>query len=128
MKKELTLNGKTYEVEFEYAEPMLMDEFKRFASVSVAPTAPAATPAVAQNIQNTVVSGEGEPVPAPMPGTIVKVNVNVGDNIASGTVLCVLEAMKMENEITAPRAGTVKQVLISQGASVDTGSVLVVLN
>ena len=74
-----------------------------------------------------MVTGAGEAVTAPMPGTILKVNVKVGDTVKSGTVLCVLEAMKMENEIMAPKDGTVTQVVVSKGSSVDTGAPLVVL-
>ena len=62
-----------------------------------------------------------------MPGTILKVNVKVGDAVKAGAVLCVLEAMKMENEIMAPKAGTVTQVLATKGGSVDTGAPLVVI-
>ena len=62
-----------------------------------------------------------------MPGTILKVNVANGDTVKAGTVLVVLEAMKMENEILAPKDGTVTQVLVSRGASVDTGAPRVVI-
>jgi glutaconyl-CoA decarboxylase len=73
------------------------------------------------------VTGSGEAVNAPMPGNILKVNVKVGDAVKSGTVLVVLEAMKMENEIMAPKDGTVTQVLVSKGSTVDTGAALVVI-
>lgn len=71
--------------------------------------------------------GAGDPVNAPMPGTILKVNVTANQTVKAGTVLCVLEAMKMENEIMAPKDGTVTQVLVSNGSKVDTGAPLVVL-
>ena len=64
---------------------------------------------------------------APMPGTILKVNVQNGQAVQEGDVLVVLEAMKMENEILAPKAGTVTQVLVSKGSTVDTGAALVVI-
>ena len=72
-------------------------------------------------------TGAGEAVNAPMPGNILKVNVKAGDAVKSGTVLVVLEAMKMENEIMAPKSGTVTQVLVQKGSSVNTGDALVVI-
>lgn len=62
-----------------------------------------------------------------MPGTIVRVNAKAGDAVKKGDVLLVLEAMKMENDITAPRDGTVAAVAVAQGASVSTDEVLVTL-
>ena len=62
-----------------------------------------------------------------MPGNILKVNVQNGQAVKAGQVLCVLEAMKMENEIMAPKDGTVTQVLVSKGSTVDTGAPLVVI-
>jgi acetyl-CoA/propionyl-CoA carboxylase biotin carboxyl carrier protein len=70
---------------------------------------------------------EGEQVTAEMQGTILEVNVAEGDEVGSGDVLCVLEAMKMENDIVAPRGGTIAQVAIGEGESVDMGDLLVVL-
>lgn len=125
MKHMITLNGRTYEIEVEYAEPMRMDEFKLYAPASGTPIPVQASGSA---VQSSTIPVDGDAVAAPMPGTVLKVNVDVGDTVAENTVLCILEAMKMENEIKAPRAGTVKQVLISQGASVDTGAALVVLN
>ena len=116
MKYKVTLNGRTYEVEVEAGKAMLLDEYE-----AIAPAAPAAAPAA------PVVTGAGDPVNAPMPGTILKVNVTANQTVKAGTVLCVLEAMKMENEIMAPKDGTVTQVLVSNGSKVDTGAPLVVL-
>lgn len=134
MKYKVTLKGRTYEVEVEAGEAILLDEYE-----AIAPSAPAAAPAAAAPAAAApaaaapaapaapVVTGAGEPVNAPMPGNILKVNVTQGQAVKSGDVLCVLEAMKMENEIMAPKDGTVTQVLVAKGATVDTGAPLVVI-
>ena len=63
-----------------------------------------------------------------MPGTILDVKVSNGQAVKKGDVLCVLEAMKMENEIMAPRDGSVASVNVNKGAAVNTGDVLLSLN
>ena len=121
MKYKVTLNGRTYEVEVEHGKAILLDEYEAIAPAPAAAAPVAAAPAA------PVVTGAGEAVNAPMPGNILKVNVKAGDAVKEGQVLCVLEAMKMENEIMAPKAGTVTQVLVSKGSTVDTGAPLVVI-
>ena len=134
MKYKVTLKGRTYEVEVEAGEAILLDEYEAIApsAPAAAPAAPAPAPAAAPAAAPSapaapVVTGAGEPVNAPMPGNILKVNVTQGQAVKSGDVLCVLEAMKMENEIMAPKDGTVTQVLVAKGATVDTGAPLVVI-
>ena len=130
MKYKVTLNGRTYEVEVEAGKAMLLAEYEAVAPAPAA-AAPAAAPVAAAPAAAApaapAVTGAGEAVNAPMPGTILKVNVTQGQAVKAGDVLCVLEAMKMENEIMAPKAGTVTQVVVSKGASVDTGAPLVVI-
>ncbi|MBR5529687.1 MAG: biotin/lipoyl-binding protein [Oscillospiraceae bacterium] len=130
MTYKITLNGRTYEVEVEAGKAMLLDEYEAIvpsapaapvAAAPVAEAAPAAAPAPA------AVTGAGEAVNAPMPGTILKVNVTQGQAVKEGDVLCILEAMKMENEIMAPKSGTITQVVTTKGASVSTGDPLVVI-
>ena len=132
MKYKVTLNGRTYEVEVEAGKAMLLDEYE--AIVPSAPAAPvAAAPVAAAPVAAPaapaapVVTGAGESVAAPMPGTILKGNVAAGQAVKEGDLLVVLEAMKMENEIFAPKSGTVSQVVVSKGASVNTGDALVVI-
>ena len=96
------------------------------APAAAAPVAPAADVPTAAPAAAPAGAVAGS-VNAPMPGTILKVNVQNGQAVKEGDVLVVLEAMKMENEILAPKAGTVSQVLVSKGSTVDTGAALVVL-
>ena len=128
MKYKVTLSGRTYEVEVENGKAVLLAEYEAAAPapVAAAPVAPAAA-APAATPAAPVVTGAGEAVQAPMPGNILKVNVSAGQAVKAGTVLVVLEAMKMENEIMAPKDGTVTQVLVSKGSTVDTGAPLVVI-
>jgi acetyl/propionyl-CoA carboxylase alpha subunit len=64
---------------------------------------------------------------APMPGSVVRVHVAVGDTVSAGQVLVVLEAMKMEHSITAPADGVVAELSAAEGMQVDTGTVLAVV-
>jgi len=111
----ITVNGTPYNVTVEEGAG---------APVAAAPVAaPAAAPAPAA--QGTAGSVKVE---APMPGTILDVKVSVGDSVSSGSVLCILEAMKMENEIVAPQDGTVASVNVAKGDSVEAGQVIITLN
>ena len=126
----ITLKGITYEVQIQNGQAEILKEYEAVAAVAapapVAPVASAAAP-VAAAPAAPAVTGAGEAVNAPMPGTILKVNVTQGQAVKEGDVLCVLEAMKMENEIMAPKSGTVTQVLVSKSSTVDTGAPLVVI-
>ena len=125
----IKVNGNSYEVEVEEVG----------GSVSYAPGAPAApasTPvaapapaAPAAPAAPKASTGAGSiKVESPMPGTILKVNVKVGDKVDEGQAVIMLEAMKMENEIVAPKAGTVASIDVNQGDSVNSGDVLITLN
>ena len=114
----ITVNGVVYDVQVE-----------EVGESSAPAAAPAAAPAVkaAPAAAKPVPAAGGEPVAAPMPGTIMSVNVTAGQSVKSGDVLVVLEAMKMENEIKAPKDATVASVNVAKGETVDTGATLVTL-
>ena len=128
MKYKATLNGRTYEVEVEAGKAMLLDEYEAIAPAAPA-TAPAAAPApvAAPSAAPAASLAAGEPVKAPMPGVVLKVQVQQGQAVKAGQVLVILEAMKMENEIVAPKDGTVAQIVAAKGASVESGAPLVIL-
>ncbi|MDR1927065.1 MAG: biotin/lipoyl-binding protein [Oscillospiraceae bacterium] len=129
MKYVITLGSKQYEVEVEESEVILSGVTEAPAAAAPASAAPVAQmPApAAQSAVPAAVAAEGIVIAAPMPGTILSVNVALGDAVKAGQVLAVLEAMKMENEISAPSDGVVKQILTTKGAAVDTDDALVVI-
>lgn len=117
----ITVNGNVYDVTVEEGTGSTAGAAKATAPKAAAPKAApkAAAPAGAQGAVK---------VNAPMPGKILKVNVNAGAAVKKGDVLLVLEAMKMENEICAPQDGTVATVECAAGDSVESGKVLVSMN
>jgi acetyl-CoA/propionyl-CoA carboxylase biotin carboxyl carrier protein len=79
-----------------------------------------------QHQANTVGSGSGT-VGAPMQGTIVKVNVEVGQSVEAGDTVCILEAMKMENTVLASKAGVIKSISVKAGDAVTNGDTICVI-
>ena len=124
MKKyNVTVNGVTYEVLVEESDSAAAPTAAPAAAPkAAAPKAPAAAPKAAPSGAQG-----GIKVTAPMPGTILKMNVKVGDTIKANDLVCVLEAMKMENEIFAKEGGVVKTVDAPQGSSVNSGDTIITL-
>ena len=118
----VTVNGQTYEVSVEEVNGAAAPV--RAAAPVAAPAPPKAAPKAAAP---KAAAGAGVPVKAPMPGTILDVKVKVGDTVKNGQAVCVLEAMKMENEIPATKDGKITSVLATKGASVNTGDILVTI-
>ena len=114
----ITVNGNAYDVTVDEADgsaaPVAAPAAKK-----AAPAKKSAAPAGAQG--NATVN-------APMNGTIVDVKVKVGDKVTNGTVIAVLEAMKMENDIVSDKDGVVASVNVNKGDAVETGAVVATLN
>ena len=106
------VNGKVYEVELE-----AVSEAKGEIKADATPSEP----------QTQAQAKAGTELKAPMAGTILKVNVNVGDQIKKGDVVCILEAMKLENEIRSGFDGKVIQIVASKGTQVAKGQTLIIL-
>lgn len=107
----ITVNGKTYMVEVEEAG----------ANETAAP---------AQATQSAPVShssGHGEPVEAPIQGTLLSIKVSQGDSVKKGQVLAILEAMKLENEIACPIDGVISSISAKEGQVVDSGDLLMTI-
>ena len=122
MKKfNVTVNGTVYEVE--------VNEVGGAAPVAAAPKAAAPAPkaAPAAAAAAAPVPAGAETVKCPMPGKILSVAVTAGQAVKKGDLLCILEAMKMQNEIFAPHDATVAEVRVAANQTVATGDALVVL-
>lgn len=112
---DVTVNGASYQVEMENAPAAAVAAPAVQAPVAqpaAATAAPAAQPA----------SGAGTKVTSPLPGVIIEVSVKVGDAVKAGQKVAVIEAMKMENEISATKDGTISAIHVSKGDSVLEGA------
>ena len=118
----ISVNGTSYEVEVEEVGGGYSAPAPVAASAPAAASAPKAAPKKA-----AAPVAAGEQVAAPMPGNIWAVSASVGQEVAEGDVILVLEAMKMENEIMAPKAGKVASINVEKGDSVEAGQVLFVI-
>ena len=119
MKLQITIDGKAYEVDVEVLE----DDESAPASSYPAQHAAHAASSHGQSHSATWDS-EGVVCRSPVMGLVIKVNVKPGQAVEAGELVLVLEAMKMETNVTAPRAGTVKNVHVAQGDSAKLNQVL----
>ena len=118
----ITVNGTAYEV--------FVEEEGAVSAPAAAPApvaAPAPAPAAAPAPKAAPAPAGGNTVNAPMPGTILKMNVKVGDTVAPNGLVCILEAMKMENEIFAEKGGKVVAINAPVGTAVQSGDAIVTL-
>ena len=127
-KFKIAIDGKEYLVEMEeiggVQQPVQ-------APVAAAPAAPAAAPAApaeqAAPAAAPVSAASGDAMTSPMPGTILRVLVNIGDEVKENQPLMILEAMKMENEVVANHAGKVAGIHVNQGQVVNAGDALITI-
>ena len=137
MKYMCKLNGKEYEVEIER-----IDDFTPLTKASTVSDAPVEAPVSKPSApvvepkkepvkeaapKQAASSAQGEQVKSPMPGTILDINVQVGQSVNAGDVVVVMEAMKMENEIVASVSGKIAEICVKKGDSVDTDAVIAVI-
>lgn len=114
---EVSVNGTTYKVELEQA-------------AAPAPVVKSVKPAAAPRTEagtKVVAKPAAGAVKAPLPGVILDLKVNVGDTVAAGDTVVILEAMKMENNIHADKGGVVKSICVNKGDSVLEGADLLII-
>ena len=141
MKKfNFTINGNKYSVdikEFEDEQAVIhVNGTEYVVEIQQEKRKPAKTPKL---VRETVVRQPGEgriekkvstggfPVEAPLPGNIFKIKVKVGDSVAKGDSLLILEAMKMENDVLADQAGVIKEIKVKEGDAVLQNDLLLVI-
>ena len=127
MKLNITIEGKTYEVDVEAVEPEVSTPLMRNLVMGPAPVRVPAGPAPAQPVADSKPVYEAKVCRSPVSGIVIRVAAQVGQTLQTGDVLLVLEAMKMETNITAPGPGKITAIPVKEGDSVQSGQVVVEL-
>lgn len=124
----VSVNGIPFEVELKRPiNPVHAIKKPKVAAPKPAAPAPATAAAAPKPAAPAAAPGSGNPVKAPLPGTISSISVKVGDQVNVGDTVLVLEAMKMQNNIEAEYAGTVTSIVVNPGDSVMEGAVLLTI-
>ena len=124
----VSVNGIPFEVELKRPiNPVHAIKKPKVAAPKPAAPAPAPAAAAPKPAAPAAAAGAGNPVKAPLPGTISSISVKVGDQVSVGDTVLVLEAMKMQNNIEAEYAGTVTSIVVNPGDSVMEGAVLLTI-
>ena len=124
MKLNITIDSKTYEVEVEAAEPEAPAPPRGWTMESSPVRVPAAAPPAAKPVDSAP-ADESKVCRSPVSGIVASVIAQPGQTLQVGDVLLVLEAMKMETQVTAPVAGRVAAIKVKAGESVQSGMILV---
>jgi len=120
----VTVNGQSYDVAVEEAGSVA-SVAQPAAAVQPAPAPQPVVPAAASAAASAAAPAGASTVKAPMPGTVLSLKVSPGQSVKRGDVLLILEAMKMENEISAPTDGVVAAIRVQAGSTVNTGDPMV---
>jgi len=120
---DVQVNGTSYKVELEEKKTKTIKIIPPKAQSTPISSTPIATRKPAAKNQ----SGKGTKIKAPLPGTVIKILVNVGDNVTAGQDILILEAMKMENSITSHTNGKVVSILKNKGDSTLEGEDLIII-
>jgi methylmalonyl-CoA carboxyltransferase small subunit len=120
MKLKVTVNGVPYDIEVDVEE----QEAPQLGTIVIGGGGGGIVAPTTASVQ----AASANAVVAPLAGSVAKVLVEEGEEIAAGQVLLILEAMKMETEITAPKAGTVARILVEKGTAVQAGEGLIELD
>ncbi|AYO47730.1 TPA: acetyl-CoA carboxylase biotin carboxyl carrier protein subunit [Streptococcus mutans] len=126
-KFKISIDGKEYLVEMEEISESSVPAATPITSTTENTRAASDQKQQSQTPSPAATASAANTMPAPMPGTILKVLVNVGDTVSENQPLMILEAMKMENEIVAGMAGTVSAIHVSSGQTVDAGDNLITI-
>lgn len=119
------VNGTKYVVELDNPAPSKPSKPALSQSGKTASAQPA--PAPTQTVKPAPVSGSASAVKSPLPGTILSISVKEGDSVKSGDTVCVLEAMKMENDVHTQKGGTVKKILVNAGDAILEGTDIMII-
>jgi biotin carboxyl carrier protein len=126
-KFKIAIDGKEYLVEMEEIGGVQQPVQAPVAAAPAAPVAAPAEQAAPAPAAAPVSAASGDAMTSPMPGTILRLLVNIGDEVKENQPLMILEAMKMENEVVANHAGKVAGIHVNQGQVVNAGDALITI-
>ena len=122
---DVEVNGTSYSVELdENIAPVIAKKAPEIKAAAPAPRTETGEKIIAKP---TPAAGAASAVKSPLPGTIMSFNVKEGDTVTAGATVCVLEAMKMENDVHTQKGGTVKKILVNVGDAVLEGTDLMII-
>lgn len=122
----VSVNGRFYEVTVDNSEEVAAGIPPE--AMAREPYKPTRSPASLLNPAQAAFAAGEDALSAPLPGLILEVRVKVGDRVAAGQVVAVMEAMKMENNLIALKEGVVREIRVQKGTEVSTGDVIMIIS